>query len=707
MQNLTLTWKLLLLLFLPLAASSYFLMQAVSDARTQQRSIDFLADQFQQLEHVIAVMNQVEEEAVLAAGITTSRGRHFKAEYDQAIAATNLSVEQLKGILGDGGFQVEATDAAMQQAMVQLENLSAMRVRAVKEGRSATLDAQKAYNDVLLALQSVLTSVGKTASFGAMSSGDEILPNGDLAAMLAANQSFLQYKNNVQRLRRLVLYAAEKRALHATDELSVLIQRVASRMQDFNKMSEPKMQLAVANGGQDELQSAFDEKVDYVFQRAGAPSLGLNSREWWQQSGQLTDRLAVIEHELLGQVQQEANTLIAGARANMIKTLAGAALLLIAMIGLTFYQSRQIAGAMQRILKMMNRIGDGHLDEQVRSARKDEFGQILNKLDDMREALQLERQRHDESVRKEAARMLEAEQQHVHERSLVALFQQDISGVAQGVEEAVQALHGTANMLSSMAAEMSGQVQTATSGVYQGMTTVQTTVSATEQMGLSIHQVNSRLSEAMMITGQAVQRAEHAGRAIGQLDKVSNEIGSVMELIAGIARQTQLLALNASIEAARAGEAGKGFAVVANEVKELAQQTTQASEEIEHKIINMQEETRLAICAIEEITGTVNHIREHTEHVAHAMLGQVTANDEISTAARESNSGMTSIEKAIGGVHQAAEQTAQASGQLLDVSRRAAEMVSRQKLVVDHFLLNLRSPKQNPDAASQPERAVG
>lgn len=68
MQNLTLTWKLLLLLFLPLAASSYFLMQAVSDARTQQRSVDLLADQFQQLERVIAVMNQVEEEAVWQPG---------------------------------------------------------------------------------------------------------------------------------------------------------------------------------------------------------------------------------------------------------------------------------------------------------------------------------------------------------------------------------------------------------------------------------------------------------------------------------------------------------------------------------------------------------------------------------------------------------------------------------------------------------------
>ena len=124
-------------------------------------------------------------------------------------------------------------------------------------------------------------------------------------------------------------------------------------------------------------------------------------------------------------------------------------------------------------------------------------------------------------------------------------------------------------------------------------------------MSASIGEISSNATQAATVSNEAVEIAKKTNDTITALGESSQEIGEVVKVITSIAEQTNLLALNATIEAARTGEAGKGFAVVANEVKELANQTAKATEEISGKVQTIQDNTGNAVQAIEEISNVI------------------------------------------------------------------------------------------------------
>lgn len=152
----------------------------------------------------------------------------------------------------------------------------------------------------------------------------------------------------------------------------------------------------------------------------------------------------------------------------------------------------------------------------------------------------------------------------------------------------------------------------------------------TEQMTASINEISTSTSQADKVSRDAVSLTSGAHQTIQQLCSSSNDIGSVLKMITSIAEQTNLLALNATIEAARAGEAGKGFAVVANEVKELAKQTAEATEEIGSRISGIQADSTSAVTAISGIHEIIHEISEYQTSVAAAMLQQSSASRDMS-----------------------------------------------------------------------------
>jgi methyl-accepting chemotaxis protein len=175
------------------------------------------------------------------------------------------------------------------------------------------------------------------------------------------------------------------------------------------------------------------------------------------------------------------------------------------------------------------------------------------------------------------------------------------------------------------------------------------------------------------VAQKAVSAAASTTATVAKLGDSSAEIGNVIKVITSIAEQTNLLALNATIEAARAGEAGKGFAVVANEVKELAQETARATEDIARRVQAIQGDTGAAVTAIEEISTIVAQISDRQTTIASAVEEQTATTNEMSRSVQEAAGGTTQIAENISGVSGAAEATTQA----LTQTRTAVDELSR------------------------------
>ncbi|MEE9319328.1 MAG: methyl-accepting chemotaxis protein [Granulosicoccus sp.] len=164
-----------------------------------------------------------------------------------------------------------------------------------------------------------------------------------------------------------------------------------------------------------------------------------------------------------------------------------------------------------------------------------------------------------------------------------------------------------------------------------------------EEMSSSVTEISHNSAEAVVVADQAVVLATNTDSTVRKLSDSSNDIGAVVKVINSIAEQTNLLALNATIEAARAGDAGKGFAVVANEVKELAKETAKATDEIETKILTIQNDSVNAVKAIDDIGKIISQVSQIQSNIASAVQLHSAATEEIKSAVANVSQGSSEM----------------------------------------------------------------
>ncbi len=260
-----------------------------------------------------------------------------------------------------------------------------------------------------------------------------------------------------------------------------------------------------------------------------------------------------------------------------------------------------------------------------------------------------------------------------------------VSVSADAVAAASEQLSASSQQISAGAEETSTQAGLVAGASEEISRNVQTVAAGAEQMGASIREIAHSANEAARVASQAVHMVDTTNDAVSKLGTSSQEIGNVVKVITSIAEQTNLLALNATIEAARAGEAGKGFAVVANEVKELARETANATEDIARRVEAIQGDTGGAVEAIREIATIITSINDYQLTIASAVEEQTATTSEMSRNVAEASAGSGEIASNIAGVAAAADTTTQSVTQTLDAINELARMSNDLRSEVGRF----------------------
>ncbi|AEV83931.1 methyl-accepting chemotaxis protein [Actinoplanes sp. SE50] len=308
--------------------------------------------------------------------------------------------------------------------------------------------------------------------------------------------------------------------------------------------------------------------------------------------------------------------------------------------------SRMIVRPLSRCVTVLDRIRTGDLTARAEVTGRDEVGRMADALNHTAQAMS----------------------------DMVGRVRTSADVLASAAEE----LSTVSSELSVSAEETSAQVGTVSASAGRVSEGVQAVSAGAEEMGVSIREIANSANEAAGVAAEAARTAEHTNTSVSRLGEASAQISTVVALITSIAEQTNLLALNATIEAARAGEMGKGFAVVAAEVKDLAQETARATQEITAQVAAIQTESDGAVHAIRQIAAVIATINDYATTIAAAVEEQTATTAEIARSVGQAAEGSSAIAGTIAGVAQAAQQVTSGATETqqtaAELARTAAEL---------------------------------
>lgn len=350
--------------------------------------------------------------------------------------------------------------------------------------------------------------------------------------------------------------------------------------------------------------------------------------------------------------------------------------------------ARDMRKAISGLNHQMLALAEGKTDIEITgSNRKDSIGSMAQAVgvfkENMIKNIQLAAEK-EANQAKQVQRAAEIEQ-------FIKGFDDQVSGVLSNVSSSAAQMKGTSATLLQSAQSASERALSVASASEQATANVETVAAATEELSSSVDEINRQVSNSRSKATHAAQEAERTNSIVSGLSTASNKVGEVVSLITTIADQTNLLALNATIEAARAGEAGKGFAVVASEVKNLANQTARATEEITAQITEMQTVSSDAVTAIQSITDAIEEINTVAETITDAVGQQDAATREIARNIEEAATGTRDVAANIRTVTEEAKHTGDASQEVSNVSATLADDADDLHTMVEGFLNKIRT----------------
>jgi len=372
---------------------------------------------------------------------------------------------------------------------------------------------------------------------------------------------------------------------------------------------------------------------------------------------------------------------------NRLTWIAAVVALLVAAVG--YFGANTMSQPIVRLTRVMAELAEGRLDAKIPAGRgTDEIGRMARAVEVFKDNA-IDKARLEEEQAESQQRAAEDKRQGMLE--MADRFERSVKEVVDGVSSAAVEMQATAQQMSATAEETSRQSAGVASASDQATANVQTVAATTEELSASISEIGRQIMQSAKIAQNAVTEVETTNETVQGLAEAASKIGDVVKLINDIAGQTNLLALNATIEAARAGEAGKGFAVVAQEVKNLANQTAKATEEISQQITAVQDETGSAVDAIEKIRSIIGEVNEIATTISSAVEEQGASTQEIARSVQQAAQGTQGVNDSIESVNRAADETGSAAGQMLNASEEMARQAEGLRGEIERFLGEVRA----------------
>ncbi|BBO88143.1 methyl-accepting chemotaxis protein [Desulfosarcina ovata] len=324
-----------------------------------------------------------------------------------------------------------------------------------------------------------------------------------------------------------------------------------------------------------------------------------------------------------------------------------------AMLGSMFLVAKMITTPILKITDTAKQLSEGDLTKRTDIKTKDELGELSSSFDIM------------------VANTKKVIEGILSKSGILNDSSGSLSSLSEHMTKSSADSSGKANSVAAAAEEMSANMNSVSAATEQASTNVTMVATAMEEMSATINEIAQNTEKASGITGKAVTQAQSTSDKVNELGQAANQIGKVTETITEISEQTNLLALNATIEAARAGEAGKGFAVVANEIKELAKQTAEATQEIKNRIEGIQGTTAGTVTEIEHISRVISEINEIVVTIATAVEEQSVTGKDIAENVAQASQG---IQEATENVAQSSTVSGEIAGDISEVNQTAGEI---------------------------------
>ena len=376
--------------------------------------------------------------------------------------------------------------------------------------------------------------------------------------------------------------------------------------------------------------------------------------------------LQTIEKDMLTRIDtigQEVNELVAKSSQDLFGTIKGyftqiIAIILVASaagILINFFLGKAVSGSLDKLNHLVKDLaeGEGDLTKRIDLARQDETGELAKWINIFVE--KLHRIIQDVSLNANSLNSASS----------------DLTTISHEMSESARHASDKTSNVASATEEMSSKMNSVAAASEEASTNVSMVASASEEMAITVQEIAKSAEKARSVTNDAVNKATGATSNINKLGEAAVSISKVTEVITEISEQTNLLALNATIEAARAGEAGKGFAVVANEIKELAKQTAQATQEIKAKIDGIQTSSSQTVSEIDIISKVINQVDEIVSSIATAVEEQSTSTQEIAGNVSQASEGIREVNENVSQSSVVSEQIAE---DIADVNQAAGTL---------------------------------